>query len=217
METDLGGQLSRTLRLAVTLLCITCLAVAPASAGDGSSNGRADRRRCQRDGYEVVRRAFEPARDEGHEQGHPQGRARRVQGQCGRRGRQAHRALLVRLALERRLGVGGSVAGRVSPLGLRREGCLSGRDAVASPIGERRQQHRFGERCRAHGRRYRPDRARARRLRRDDRDHGQRSRLHAARVRRLLRARVQGARRVRPRRRRLQRDPWPRLPSGSAA
>jgi len=31
--------LSRTLRLAVTLLCITCLAVAPASAGDGSSNG----------------------------------------------------------------------------------------------------------------------------------------------------------------------------------
>ncbi len=31
--------MSRTLRLAVTLLCITCLAVAPASAGDGSSNG----------------------------------------------------------------------------------------------------------------------------------------------------------------------------------
>jgi len=31
--------LSRTLRLAVTLLCIACLAVAPASAGDGSSNG----------------------------------------------------------------------------------------------------------------------------------------------------------------------------------
>jgi minor extracellular serine protease Vpr len=30
--------LSRTLRLAVTLLCITCLAVAPAGAGDGSSN-----------------------------------------------------------------------------------------------------------------------------------------------------------------------------------
>src|SRR5512133_2289539 len=39
METDLGGQLSRTLRLALTLLCIACLAVAPASAGDGSSNG----------------------------------------------------------------------------------------------------------------------------------------------------------------------------------
>ena len=31
--------MSRTLRLAVTLLCITCLAVAPASAGDGSSGG----------------------------------------------------------------------------------------------------------------------------------------------------------------------------------
>jgi len=31
--------LSRTLRLAVTLLCITCLAVAPASAGDGSNGG----------------------------------------------------------------------------------------------------------------------------------------------------------------------------------
>ena len=31
--------MSRTLRLAVTLLCITLLAVAPASAGDGSSNG----------------------------------------------------------------------------------------------------------------------------------------------------------------------------------
>ena len=29
----------RTLRLAITLLCITCLAVAPASAGDDSSNG----------------------------------------------------------------------------------------------------------------------------------------------------------------------------------
>ncbi len=34
-----GRKLSRTLRLAVTLLCITCLAVAPASAGDGSSSG----------------------------------------------------------------------------------------------------------------------------------------------------------------------------------
>ena len=33
--------MSRTLRLAVTLLCITCLAVAPASAGDGSSQCRA--------------------------------------------------------------------------------------------------------------------------------------------------------------------------------
>ena len=31
--------MSRTLRLAVTLLCITCLAVAPASAGDGSNGG----------------------------------------------------------------------------------------------------------------------------------------------------------------------------------
>ena len=30
--------MSRTLRLAVTLLCITCLAVAPASAGDGSNS-----------------------------------------------------------------------------------------------------------------------------------------------------------------------------------
>jgi subtilisin family serine protease len=33
------GNLSTTLRLAVTLLCITCLAVAPASAGDGSTGG----------------------------------------------------------------------------------------------------------------------------------------------------------------------------------
>src|SRR6266568_7617226 len=37
--TETGGKLSRTLRLAVTLLCITCLAVAPASAGDGSNGG----------------------------------------------------------------------------------------------------------------------------------------------------------------------------------
>jgi minor extracellular serine protease Vpr len=40
VETDLGGQLSRTLRLAVTLLCITCLAVAPAAAGDGSGSAK---------------------------------------------------------------------------------------------------------------------------------------------------------------------------------
>jgi minor extracellular serine protease Vpr len=39
MERIWEGSLSRTLRLAVTLLCITCLAVAPASAGDGSSSG----------------------------------------------------------------------------------------------------------------------------------------------------------------------------------
>jgi minor extracellular serine protease Vpr len=39
MERIWEGSLSKTLRLAVTLLCITCLAVAPASAGDGSSNG----------------------------------------------------------------------------------------------------------------------------------------------------------------------------------
>jgi minor extracellular serine protease Vpr len=32
--------LSRTLRLAVTLLCITCLAVAPAAAGDGSGSSK---------------------------------------------------------------------------------------------------------------------------------------------------------------------------------
>jgi minor extracellular serine protease Vpr len=34
-----GGKLSRILRLAVTLLCITGLAVAPAAAGDGSGSG----------------------------------------------------------------------------------------------------------------------------------------------------------------------------------
>ena len=138
----------------------------------------------------MVRRALEPARVEGHEQGDPQGRARRVQGQRGGGRRQAHRALRVRLPLERRLGLGGSFAGRDSPLRLRRQGRLPGRDRCRFPIslGERRQLgHRFEERGRAHGRGHRPGRARARRLGRDDRDHGQRSRLHAARVRRLLR------------------------------
>ena len=39
MEFETGGKLGKILRLAVTLLCITGLAVAPAGAGDGSGSG----------------------------------------------------------------------------------------------------------------------------------------------------------------------------------
>src|SRR6266516_1522416 len=39
MEFETGGKLGKILRLAVTVLCITGLAVAPAGAGDGSGSG----------------------------------------------------------------------------------------------------------------------------------------------------------------------------------
>src|SRR5438309_8616495 len=39
MEFETGGKLGKILRLAVTLLCIAGLAVAPAAAGDGSASG----------------------------------------------------------------------------------------------------------------------------------------------------------------------------------
>jgi hypothetical protein len=120
--------------------------------GRSPGNGR----RCgERDIDELVRRALEPARDEGHEQGE-------AESQRGSR----HRA----------------------------------------------QERRRADRCR-----HRAQRSRPRRLGRDDRDHGQRARPHAAGVRRLLRPVVQGSRRVRPRRRRLQRHRRSGLPAGSAS
>ena len=174
-----------------------------------TGQARRDRRRGQRDGDEVVRRALERTRVERDEQGRSEVRARRLQGQRGCRRHQAHRALLLRLPLERRLRLRCADAARRAPFRSRRQSRLSGGDRVAArlPVRERRRrQHRFEECGRAHRREHRAGRAPARRFGRDDRDHRQRSRLHAARVRRLLRRRLQGARRSRPRRRRLQRD-----------
>ena len=213
--TEREDKLRGILRLAVTLLCITGLAVAPASAGDGSSNVARIGGAANETATKWFVELSSPPASKGTSKA-----TLKAERDAFKANAAADGVKLTERYSYDSLWNGVSVSVDPSQIATlrsvsRREGCLPGGDAVAarSRLGERRRlRHRSEERGRAHGRGHRAGRARARRLRRDDRDHGQRSRLHAPRVRRLFRPGLQGARRVRPRGRRLQRDPGPGLP-----